>query len=103
MLRHFAVTSSCPLRCLNSLSNIGRAQDLDKFYKALDKALMEFHSMKMQEINAVLSDLWRLTYKCTDIDEVIIKSDINEEGAEAAASAGRKQYNYRVVVLSRHF
>jgi DNA repair protein RAD50 len=71
--------------------------DLEKFYKALDKALMEFHSMKMTEINGVLRDLWRLTYKGTDIDEVIIKSDINEDSAEVSA-AGRKQYNYRVVM-----
>jgi DNA repair protein RAD50 len=74
-------------------------KDLDKFYKALDKALMEFHSMKMQEINAVLSDLWRLTYKGTDIDEVVIKSDINDDGGDVAAT-GRKQYNYRVVMRS---
>ncbi len=47
--------------------------------------------MKMTEINAVLRDLWRLTYKGSDIDEVIIKSDINEDTSEVAA-AGRKQY-----------
>jgi DNA repair protein RAD50 len=77
-------------------------RDLEKFYRALDKALMEFHSMKMQEINSALSELWRNAYKGSDIDEVIIRSDMNEEdgGGESVAAAGRKQYNYRVVMRS---
>jgi DNA repair protein RAD50 len=72
-------------------------KDLEKFYRALDKALMEFHQMKMQEINVVLSELWRLTYKGTDIDEILIKTDVNDEKSESGA-ASRRQYNYRVVM-----
>jgi hypothetical protein len=36
---------------------------VDKFYSALDKALMKFHAMKMSEINTVLRELWQSTYK----------------------------------------
>ncbi|XP_051487262.1 DNA repair protein RAD50 isoform X2 [Apus apus] len=38
-------------------------KDLDLYYKALDKAIMTFHSMKMEEINKIIRDLWRSTYR----------------------------------------
>lgn len=37
--------------------------DLEKYEKALDKALMEFHSLKMKEINHILRELWTTTYR----------------------------------------
>ena len=38
-------------------------QDLDKYYKALDRAIMKFHSMKMAEINRIIKEYWIHTYK----------------------------------------
>lgn len=37
--------------------------DLDKYYKALDGAIMKFHSMKMAEINRIIKEYWIHTYK----------------------------------------
>jgi DNA repair protein RAD50 len=36
--------------------------DLVKYAKALDSAIMKFHSMKMEEINRIIGELWRNTY-----------------------------------------
>ncbi|CEP02458.1 hypothetical protein PBRA_009042 [Plasmodiophora brassicae] len=71
--------------------------DLDCFYKALDRSLMEFHSIKMREINDVLKDLWQATYRGKDIDTIAIRSD----SADGVADVGgpRKQYNYRLVMM----
>uniref|UniRef100_A0A3Q1I3P1 Zinc-hook domain-containing protein n=1 Tax=Anabas testudineus TaxID=64144 RepID=A0A3Q1I3P1_ANATE len=38
-------------------------KDLDLYYKALDQTIMKFHSMKMDEINKIIRDLWRSTYR----------------------------------------
>ncbi|KAI3823111.1 hypothetical protein L1987_04540 [Smallanthus sonchifolius] len=38
-------------------------KDLNKYYNALDKALMRFHSMKMEEINKIIRELWQQTYR----------------------------------------
>ena len=32
-------------------------------YKALDRALMKFHSSKMESINKSIKELWNKTYK----------------------------------------
>jgi DNA repair protein RAD50 len=66
-------------------------EDLDKYYNAMDKALMAFHSRKMEEINSVLRDLWQTTYKNKDIDFIAIRSDFADQ-------MSRKQYSYRVVM-----
>ncbi|MGH0117893.1 UNVERIFIED_CONTAM: hypothetical protein FKN15_074360 [Acipenser sinensis] len=42
-------------------------KDLDIYYKTLDQAIMKFHSMKMEEINKIVRDLWRSTYPRTRI------------------------------------
>ncbi|XP_075263710.1 DNA repair protein RAD50-like [Convolutriloba macropyga] len=68
--------------------------DLDKFGKALDSALMRFHSVKMAEINQVLSQLWRDVYTGGDIDSIEIRT---EEGENSSHT--RKTYNYRVVMI----
>mmetsp|Transcript_39623 Transcript_39623/g.74414 ORF Transcript_39623/g.74414 Transcript_39623/m.74414 type:complete len:1331 (-) Transcript_39623:619-4611(-) len=64
--------------------------DLDKYYQALDRTLMKFHTDKMEEINKIIKELWQQTYQGQDIDLIQIKTDM--EGA-----AGRS-YNYRVVM-----
>ncbi|EOY05146.1 DNA repair-recombination protein (RAD50) isoform 1 [Theobroma cacao] len=65
-------------------------KDLDRYYNALDKALMRFHSMKMEEINKIIRELWQQTYRGQDIDYISIHSD--SEGA------GTRSYSYKVVM-----
>lgn len=36
--------------------------DLSKYHMALNRAIMNYHKMKMSEINAIIKDLWRTTY-----------------------------------------
>ncbi|KAL5702875.1 DNA repair protein rad50 [Ranunculus cassubicifolius] len=67
-------------------------KDLDRYYNALDKALMRFHSMKMEEINKIIRELWQQTYRGQDIDYIKIHSD--SEGA------GTRSYSYRVVMMT---
>ena len=38
-------------------------EDLDKYYKALDRAIMRYHKIKMDEINKIIRDLWQQTYR----------------------------------------
>jgi DNA repair protein RAD50 len=68
------------------------ASDLDKYYKALDKALVKYHASKMEEINKIIKDLWQTTYKGDDISTIEIRADSEE-------ASGRRNYNYRVVML----
>ncbi|KAF2071270.1 hypothetical protein CYY_007407 [Polysphondylium violaceum] len=65
--------------------------DLDKYYKALDKSLMKYHNLKMDEINKTIKELWLSTYRGNDIDTIEIRS---EEG-----TAANKSINYRVVMI----
>ncbi|EGG01897.1 uncharacterized protein MELLADRAFT_49933 [Melampsora larici-populina 98AG31] len=67
-------------------------QDLDKYAKALDQAIMKYHSHKMAEINDTIQTLWQKTYQGTDIDKILIKSE--NENAKS-----NRSYNYRVVML----
>ncbi|GCB63831.1 hypothetical protein scyTo_0004484 [Scyliorhinus torazame] len=71
-------------------------KDLDIYYKALDQAIMRFHSMKMEEINKIIRDLWRSTYRGQDIEYIEIRSDADEN---VSASDKRRNYNYRVVMV----
>lgn len=67
-------------------------QDLEKYGKALDNAIMKYHSHKMMEINDTAQALWNKCYQGTDIDTIMIKSD--HEGASKV-----RTYNYRVVMV----
>lgn len=49
----------------------------------------------MDEINDTIGHLWNKTYQGTDIDNVRIVSDHDEE----ASTSTRKSYNYRVVMV----
>lgn len=69
------------------------ANDLVKYYKALDGAVIQYHSSKMEEINSKLRELWQKIYKNNDIDFIAIRSD-----TEIADK--RRAYNYRVVMHS---
>ena len=67
-------------------------EDLGKYYKALDNALLRYHGMKISDINKIIRELWSLTYKGEDITNIQLVS-----GAEGAAKSARS-YNYRVVM-----
>ncbi|KAJ3245616.1 DNA repair protein rad50 [Chytriomyces hyalinus] len=68
-------------------------QDLEKYSKALENAIMKYHSMKMDEINKIIRELWVNTYKGNDIETIEIRSD-NEN-----STAKNRSYNYRVVMI----
>ncbi|CAF1326608.1 unnamed protein product [Adineta steineri] len=71
------------------------SQDLERFYKVLDQTMMTYHTQKMNQLNKIIRDLWRTTYRGSDIDAIEIRSDADEENA----SKTRRTYNYRVVML----
>ncbi|CAH1258846.1 RAD50 [Branchiostoma lanceolatum] len=71
--------------------------DLEKYYKALDRAVMSYHHMKMEEINKIIQELWRNTYRGQDIDTIEIRSA--EDTTTAATKNMRRTYNYRVVMV----
>lgn len=75
-------------------TNLLVSNDLQTYSQALDNAIMKYHSMKMDEINRILRELWNQTYKGTDIDGIEIKCDVSSLGK------GRS-YNYRVVMYKK--
>jgi len=68
-------------------------KDLDNYYKALDRALMKFHSSKMESINRSIKELWNKTYKGPDIDGIEIHSE-----HEGETAAGARKQSYRVIM-----
>lgn len=68
--------------------------DLDRFYKALDESLLEYHSKKIEEINTIIRQLWQITYKGQDIDTIELVSGQQGE----TASRATRSYDYRVVM-----
>ncbi|KAK4191866.1 DNA repair protein RAD50 [Podospora australis] len=70
--------------------------DLGRGTIALDHAIMQFHSLKMEEINRTIGELWQSTYQGTDIDSIQIRSDVE---AGAGSGAGKRNYNYRVSMV----
>lgn len=75
-------------------TNLLVSNDLQTYSQALDNAIMKYHSMKMDEINRILRELWNQTYKGTDIDGIEIKCDMTKQ-------AKGRSYNYRVVMYKR--
>ena len=65
--------------------------DLEKFHKALERALLSFHTSKMSDINKIIKELWQKTYRNSDIDYIQIKAD--SEGA------AQRSYNYKVTMV----
>ena len=68
--------------------------DLGRYSGALDKAIMKFHSIKMEEINNIIGELWRKTYQGTDVDTILIRS-------ESETGKANKSYNYRVCMVKQ--
>lgn len=69
-------------------------EDLGRYSGALDKAIMKYHSIKMEEINRIIDELWRKTYQGTDVDTILIRSE--SENLKA-----NKSYNYRVCMVKQ--
>ncbi|CAM39585.1 RAD50 DNA repair-like protein [Leishmania braziliensis MHOM/BR/75/M2904] len=69
-------------------------QDIEKYYSALEKAVQSYHQEKITQINQIIAELWRQTYRGSDIDTVEIRSET--EGT--TTTAARRSYNYRVVM-----
>ena len=79
---------------LIEVKTVGLAvKDLDNYYKALDRALMKYHSSKMESINKSIKELWNKTYKGPDIDGIEIHSE-----HEGETAAGARKQSYRVVM-----
>jgi len=66
------------------------AQDLDKYYTALDTALMQFHQEKIEEINRSISQLWPVMYRGGDIDRIELRSE--------KSTTAKRSFNYKVVM-----
>ncbi|KAL2063729.1 hypothetical protein VTL71DRAFT_5534 [Oculimacula yallundae] len=71
-------------------------EDMQKCSKALDNAIMQFHSVKMEEINSIAAELWQKTYQGTDVDTIMIKSE-----NDTPSSSTRRNFNYRVVMVKQ--
>lgn len=68
--------------------------DIQVYAALLDNAIMKYHSLKMEEINRILRELWQQTYKGLDIDTIAIKTDVH-------VTAKMRSYNYRVVMFKK--
>ena len=68
--------------------------DLNRYGQALDKAIMKYHGLKMDNINGIMEELWRATYQGTDVDTILIRAENDSPGAG-------KSYNYRVVMVKQ--
>jgi len=73
------------------------ASDLNKYYIALDYAIMKYHREKMKVVNKIIRELWLQVYRGNDIDYIEIKTD--DDGNVQAGADKRKTYSYRVVMV----
>ncbi|TPX09516.1 uncharacterized protein E0L32_009259 [Thyridium curvatum] len=69
-------------------------EDLGRYSSALDKAIMQYHSLKMEEVNRIAGELWQATYQGTDIDTILIRS-------ESETATGKRNYNYRLCMVKQ--
>ena len=72
-------------------------KDLNKYYIALDWAILRFHKERMEQINRIVRELWKSTYKGNDIDYIEVKTE--DADTVSGADSSRKKYNYRVVMI----
>eukprot|EP00055_Hartaetosiga_balthica_P016875 m.108875 g.108875 ORF g.108875 m.108875 type:complete len:1297 (-) comp9197_c0_seq2:751-4641(-) len=69
-------------------------QDLQKYYNALDNAIVQFHSLKMETVNRTIREMWQKTYKGADIDYIEISSE-SSKGTDKL----KRNYQYRVMMV----
>ncbi|KAK6063054.1 DNA repair protein rad50 [Seiridium cupressi] len=68
-------------------------EDLANYNTALDHAIMQYHTLKMDEVNRIAQELWREVYQGTDIDAILIRSESEN------STTSRRAYNYRVCMV----
>lgn len=73
-------------------------QDIDKYYRALEKAVLSYHQEKIAQVNKIIGELWRMTYRGSDIDTIEIRSEDDGSAGGVGAVARRTSYKYRVVM-----
>ncbi|XP_005102891.1 DNA repair protein RAD50 [Aplysia californica] len=74
--------------------------DLQKYYKAMDLAIMRYHHTKMEEINVIVRELWKNTYMGNDIETIEVRSEDDDAATSGSATIKtRRNYNYRVVMI----
>ncbi|GFY39787.1 DNA repair protein RAD50 [Trichonephila inaurata madagascariensis] len=83
-------------KCIELRTTQLACEDLNKYYVALNKAIMNYHQLKMKEINKIIKDLWIRTYAGNDIDYIEIQSD---EDGDRGIEKTRRTFNYRVVMF----
>ncbi|GIY23500.1 DNA repair protein RAD50 [Caerostris darwini] len=83
-------------KCIELRTTQLACDDLNKYYVALNRAIMNYHQMKMKEINKIIKDLWIRTYAGNDIDYIEIQSD---EDGDRGIEKTRRTFNYRVVMF----
>ncbi|KAI1716028.1 DNA repair protein rad-50 [Ditylenchus destructor] len=72
---------------------IATMDDLSKYWKVLDDAIISFHQQKMEQINMILRELWTRVYKGNDIEAIKIRSQPVSGGEK------KKSYDYSVVMI----
>lgn len=84
-------------------SSRSAAHELAHYSVALDRSIMKYHHMKMDEINESLDQMWKQTYAGTDIDSIMICSEPGEGGGGTTTSAAnsRTSHNYRVCMIKQ--
>ena len=70
----------------------GIVGDLEKYHKAMEKALVEYHESRMAAVNRIIRDLWRKAYKSGDIDYIFVRAD--------AEGSSRGNYSYRLMMVA---
>ncbi|XBW37315.1 hypothetical protein QEN19_002897 [Hanseniaspora menglaensis] len=79
------------LNC-NSKTLLNIEHDLEVATKVIETSIMQFHKTKMEEINVLLDELWRTTYRGSDIATIKIVTE------KVTKSQGVESYNYKVVM-----
>lgn len=82
----------------NSKTLLNMEHDLDVASKIIEMSIMNFHSKKMEEINVLLDELWRTTYKGSDIATIkIVTEKVKKNSASSGSSV--ESFNYKVVMF----
>merc|ERR1711903_254435 len=74
------------------MAHEGIVGDLEKYNKAMEKALVEYHESRMAAVNRIIRDLWRKAYKSGDIDYIFVRAD--------AEGSSRGNYSYRLMMVA---
>lgn len=76
--------------------------DINTYYSALERALHNYHTRKINEVNKVIKELWQVIYQGRDIETIEIESGYDAPPATttstAATSRTNRSYNYRVIM-----